>query len=318
MRIWLGRLLLLIGGFALAAAIVSVTWGVDSASRIPLDTNVDTRLEGTASGLLVDEDDTDAVKPIKYLNNTKVDPDASDDNVITLVQVSCMVVDEGDPPDCPEKDDSRLIQIGAPEAMAVDRATGVPAKDQEEYLGEDPERPVYEGQATKMPFNVEQKDYMYWDKTLAQAVPLLFEGEVEVAGRNTYKFVADVPETEGVQLNEETEGEYASTTTLWVDPRTGAYIDQQVDTTLTTAGSTVLDVSMKYSDETVQNNIDDAEANGQKLKLIGFWIPLIGGIAGGVCVLVGAVLVAMGRSAKRRAAHAAAPDDSTTTGLPVA
>lgn len=324
MQIWLGRLLLLIGGFAIAIAVVAATWGADTARQIPLDTDSETRLEGTASGLLTGSDDP---VPVRYLNRTTADPDASDEDGVAFVQQTCVVVDEGDVPDCPEPDgdeiDERVIDISTT-TVAVDRRDGTPVEDQLDYLEPDVDLPDFEGHVIKLPFDVEKTTYDYWDSTLGEAVSLEYVDEVEIAGRTTYEFRAEVPEMEGVVLAEgedgaeDTVGSYSNTTTLWVDPATGAYVDQQVEQTMATEDGTVLlDIAVEYTDDQVAANADDAAANSDRLRLISFWIPVIGGIAGVVLIALGVWLIVRGRRARTATVVPAAADDANGPAAPV-
>jgi hypothetical protein len=81
---------------------------------------------------------------------------------------------------------------------------------------------------------------------------------------------------------------------VWVDPKTGAFIDQTATQDVALPdGTKVLDVQVSYTDDTVKNNVDTAKDNGRSLWLVDTLLP-IGG------VVLGIVLIALGLFLLRR------------------
>jgi hypothetical protein len=118
-----------------------------------------------------------------------------------------------------------------------------------------------------------------------------------------------VPTTDNVVLakatdagSKDTVGSYAATQKIWVDPKTGAFIDQHGTQTMkTTDGSVVLDIDVAYTDQTVTSNVDKAKSNGRMLTLVRIVIP-IGGLVLGLVLIVAGLWLARGGSRRDRTA----------------
>lgn len=291
MRTWIGRAFVLVGAFALVAAVVAVFWGRSAAERMPLNVDARTVLEGTASGELA-KSETEV--PVRYVNTTKADPKASTDAVVALVQTGCIVVQKDDPSDCPgtpEDPDPRTVNMSE-SAYALDRHSGLAVKDQDKYVGR-LAQPGMSGLVSKFPFDTQKTDYQYWDGTLGTTVTAKYAGTRRIDGLETYRFDVDVPATDDVVLAKgkdgaaDTRGTYAARQTLWVEPATGAYIDQHVHQTMSLGDTTLLDITLAYSDQTVRHNVTYADSNRAQLSLVRLWLPLAG-------LLVGLALLGLG------------------------
>jgi hypothetical protein len=183
------------------------------------------------------------------------------------------------------------------------------------------ENPPHQGLIFKFPFNVEKKDYPFWDLTAKQAFPARFLGEEKLNGLAVYKFEQRFGgiKTDTVQISGEMAGEpgqatvnanviYSNVKTLWVEPRTGQIIkgSQDVDQVLQTdAGKqvlTVADVTLTYDDATVRQFVSDAKDNVSQLNLLSVTLPVGGAVLGALLVLGG--LVAASRRPGRRIASA--------------
>lgn len=295
MRVWIGRLAIMLGAFAVVAAAVAMVWGKDAAKRTPLNIDSYTRLTGTASGVLAK---SETPVPVKYITHTQVDPDASDDEVVVMDQVGCITVDEPGASDwcidekgnvVVEDDDPRMVQFSR-EKFAIDRVSALPVEDQGAYIPDEDAVLPYEGLVTKFPFDVEKKDYEFWDGTLGETILATYEGEREIDGLTTYEFQLSVPATE-TEIAEGTTGTYEAAQTIWTDPKTGAYVDQKGSQTVTLPdGTVVLDIEVTYTDETVEANVADAKSNGRSLWLLGTALPIGGAILGLVLIAVGLLL----------------------------
>lgn len=275
MRKVLGWLLLFLGGFLLVVAVLGWTWLPDAAKRTPLNVDTYTYLTGEADKLNPATGEVENV-PVAYQSHTVVDPDKSDDDVVAFVNTKCINIDENDPPDCLEGDDPRLIQNSI-DTFATDRHTAM-AVDDAKYLAAD--AVPHEGLVNKWPFDAEKKTYPYWDGTLGYAVDAVYQGTQDIDGLETYEYAVDVPETEA-EILEGTQGTYAHTENLWVDPVTGSIIKQEGTQTLTLpSGDLVLDIAVVYTDETVQTNVDDAKASISQLNLLTKVVPWVALVAG--------------------------------------
>lgn len=297
MRSLFARLALLVGVFALVAAGVALFWGKDAAQRTPLSVDSYTRLTGTASGALAKSPDT--AVPVNYITHTQADPDASDDDVVAIQQTGCITLaPSDDSPFCIDDEgefvfdgkSASIVQISA-KKVALDRRTALAIEDQEKYIKDEDSVVAYEGLVIKFPFNVEKKTYPYWDGTLGQAVDATYVGDRDIDGLKTYEFQVTIPETTA-EIAEGTEGLYEAAQTIWVDPKTGAFIDQVGSQTATLSDGTVaIDIDVAYTDETVETNVKDAEDNGRSLWLVGTVLPIAGLLLGLVLLAVGVLLL---------------------------
>jgi hypothetical protein len=105
------------------------------------------------------------------------------------------------------------------------------------------EKVTRSGLMFKFPFNTEKKSYQVWDDTLAKAVPTAYKGTATVDGHSTYVFENQVPasvvgtqEVPGSLLgqpsndNVSADSYYQNRNTYYVEPITGAIVNQVTDT----------------------------------------------------------------------------------------
>jgi hypothetical protein len=305
--------LLGLGAFLLAAALVATVWAPDQVKRAPLDTDSTTRLSGTAQKLNTGTGEIEDLD-VRAVSITEADSNKSDDDVVAYVNTSCLVIDVPDTPDCGEPGtgedaDPNVINISN-ELFATDRRTGV-AVNGDDYLPEGtPER---EGLQNKFPFDAEKEDYEFWDGILDRAVPATYEGTDEIEGLETYRYNMSVVEEEATVIGD-VDGIYSLDKTMWIEPNTGAIIDQeQHDVRTLPNGDPLLDLQLSFTDEQVSANVDDASANVSSLTLLTKTIPLVGFIGGALCIIAGILLLLSARR-KNEANH----DHPQPTKTPVA
>ncbi|MBC7279517.1 DUF3068 domain-containing protein [Nocardioides sp.] len=314
MRRVIGYVFLLIGAFALVAAGVAGFWGRDAAATVPLNVNTTTVLEGTASGALAKSDDP---VPVKYTRTTEAAPKDSTDDVVVFVEAGCIMVQEGDTPDCARAEEDPRVVTTTERAYAMDRKTSEVVEDQAKYVGEDKAVANMSGLAGKFPFGTDRHDYEYWDDTLGRTVVATYVDDVDIEGVKTYQFEVSASSDDEILskgedgepgTDDDVRGSYEATQTIYVEPTTGSYIDQSATQKMVTStGLELIDAEMSYTDETVSKNAEDAEANISKLDLIGTWIPVGGVVAGLLFLLIGLWLVLRGRR-PNGGAHAASDD----------
>ena len=173
----------------------------------------------------------------------------------------------------------------------------------------------FQGQVFKFPFRTEKKDYNWWDSTLKKTFPAKFVEEDEVKGVKTYVFkqvieptvwtTMDVPASvlgEVGKGNLTAERTYANTRTFWVQPATGVVIDRTEEqrATLRFEGEdrvTLTNADVRFSDETVQDNVDEYGGKPTMLMLVRIVLPLVLGI-GGVLLIVAGVLIGRRNAAR--------------------
>lgn len=183
------------------------------------------------------------------------------------------------------------------------------------------------------PVGVKKKTYQYFDTTTKRAWPMTYVGEDRTQGIRTYRFVQTIPPTvtdtikpgvpvsllglpaaQAAQLpgyDKKTgtvpaDRVYRATTTAWVDPRTGAPVNQQqrVVTTLRTSDGVdrlvVGDLNLKMVPASQKHLVDRSDGDAGYIAIVRTWLPYGGGGAGVVLLLLGLALALTGR---RRPAH---------------
>ncbi len=308
MRKWAGLVLLFLGAFLLVAAIVAKVWAPGLAERTPLNVNTFTFLTGEADKLNPATGEVEAGLPVAYQSVTRADPKISSDDYVAFVNTKCVNIDEDDPAPCLDENDPRLI-TNTVDTFATDRHTAM-STDNPKYLAKD--AVPHEGLVNKWPFNAEKKTYPYWNGTLGTSVDAEYVGTKDYDGLETYEYAVDVPEVEAEVLKG-TQGLYSTSETLWIEPRTGAIIDQEGGQILKLeTGDLILDINVAYTDETVKANIKDAKANRQTLSVILDIVPPVGAILGLVMLVFGGLLV---RRSMRRGSHSDSGSSSDSVTL---
>jgi Protein of unknown function (DUF3068). len=277
----LSMVLLFLGSFLLVVGLLARFWAPGEVKKTPLDVNSVMRLTGEA--LLFDG--TALVStPVRASSVTHADSAKSDDDVVVFQNSSCLVKNpDGNAPDCVSADDpqERLISASTTH-FATDRVTALAVNDAR-YLPAD--ATAVEGLVNKFPFDVEQKDYPFWDGLTGQAVPAVFSGEEDLDGVHVYRFVVNVVDGD-ITIGSDP-GKYTTEKTMWVDATTGSILKQTEHQIrkMAATGQTVLDLDFGFTPETVANNVADAKDNGSRLTLLTQTVPLVG-IIGGVLLLV--------------------------------
>lgn len=299
MRKVIAGLLLGLGSFLIVAALTVVVWGSDAVKKTPLDTDSVTRLAGTADKLNPGTGEVESLD-VKATSVTKADTELSDDEVIVFVNTVCLVIDEGDVPDCVDEGDDRLISA-TDDVFATDRHTAEAVNDPK-YLP--PSAEEKSGVINKWPFDAQKKDYSYWDGLLGEAVDAAYDGSESIDGLETYKYhvlVEDAP----AEVVEGVEGVYSQDKYLWIDPVTGSIIKQtQHEVRELEDGSTLLDMQLAFTDDQVSANVADAKDSGRLLGLLTKTLPLVGFIGGAIALVAGLFLFIVSRRREASATSA--------------
>lgn len=287
MRKIIGWVLLALGAFLLVIGLMAAVWAPGQVKRTPLDTDSTTRLSGNADKLNPATGEVDNID-VKATSITKADSEHSDDKVIVFVSSTCLVIDDGssDLPDCVPGTDERLVTAST-EVFATDRSDGL-AVNGEKYLP--PSAEERDGLVNKWPFDAEKKTYPYWDGLLGEAVDAEFDGTESIEGLETYRYHVVVQDTP-TEVVTGVDGIYSQDKFIWIDPVTGAIINQtQHEVRTLEDGSTLLDLTLAFTDEQVSANAADAKDNGSQLGLLTKTVPLVGLIGGLLALLAGGFL----------------------------
>ncbi|MBB3040260.1 DUF3068 domain-containing protein [Nocardioides sp. LMS-CY] len=281
-----GFVLVGLGTFLLVAGVLAVTWAPGQVKRLPLDVNQTTNLDGTvrkldaATGELVEN-------PVKVQNITQVDADASDGETAVWVQKTCVVIDVDDPPACVDGDDERLVSAEI-EVFATDRVTAESVPD---FGGLPADATPTDGLVNKWPFDSQKQDYEYWDGTVGAAVPAVYDREETLLGVDCYVYTISISDAP-IEIADGIPGTYDNEIEIWVEPQTGAIQQQTQDQQrYLDDGTQVLDLKIGFTDDQQQASADDAEDNMGLLRLLLFWVPLLGFVGGALCLVAGALLL---------------------------
>lgn len=297
-RKWFGRVLLGVGAFLLVAGLLGIVWAPGVVKKTPLDVNQVTHLSGTVQKLNVETGELEE-NPVKVQSITKTDSEHSDDEIVSWVQTTCVVIDVNDAPDCVDGDDERLVSAST-DVFASDRVTALAVNDTD-YLPSD--ATPHDGLMNKWPFDAEKITYPFWDGTAGRAIDAVYDRTETLAGIECYVYKASVTDAP-IQIAEGIDGTYDNNIEIWVEPKTGAIQQQTQDQQRYLAdGTQVLDLKIGFTDDQIQQFADDAETNMRTLAILTVWLPIVGFTGGALCVLAGLALLLTAR----RAAAGGAP-----------
>lgn len=285
MRRILGLVLLGLGAFLVTAALLVALYVPGAMKKTPLDIDSKTRLSGQAAALPSGDSG-----PIKALSHTVANGELSDDDVVVFDSFTCLVQDDGSVEDCTDDgEQGSPLVTASTDSFATDRRTALAVQDPK-YVSADSK---HEGVVNKWPFDVKQETYQYWDGVLGRTIDAVFDGEEEIDGLNTYRFLTNVQD-EPAEIASGVEGTYSSAKTLWIDPVTGSIINQHEKQVRAVDGTPVLDLDFGFTDETVAANVESAKSSGSQLGMLST-APWILGLLGLLALAGGAFMALAGR-----------------------
>ena len=158
-----------------------------------------------------------------------------------------------------------------------------------------PEAVDHQGLVNKFPFDSAKKTYPYWDGTLGEAVDVKYKETVEVKGTKAYVYEVN---TRGASIDiaKGVKGTYDDVTTIYVEPRTGAILNQTDNQQrYLENGDKVLDLQLAFTDAQQQKSVDDLSSDLRLLSLVETIVPLVGIIGGVICLGAAIVLLLLAR-----------------------
>jgi hypothetical protein len=185
------------------------------------------------------------------------------------------------------------------------------AVDDPEYVTNDP--PV-EGLTNKWPFYPKNISYPVWDDTSKQATPAEYVGDVTVQGLKCKQYHQLITGVE-INLGNDIMADYTLDEVYTIDAVTGKIINQQLrdKRTLVDGGATALDLTVQYTQDTITENVDYAKDSGKQLKLVTKTLPVVGLVAGLVCLAIGIPLLVIAlRNNRRTEGSTDAPADASS------
>ena len=273
-----GVVLLGVGVFAVVLAILLPTVVVDRSKKTPLDLNITQRAIATNAQVLDPSSGHTKSVTLRATRIVKTDSHASDGKNTTVFESLCVVIVQGNTPDCVRAPDPRLLSATT-DRVTSDRKSGESvhvAKWHENVNGE-PAR--HSGLTYKWPIDTKKRDYTFYMPDLLKAFPAKYVGTDRIDGLTTYKFVVK----SGVQpykVGGTFDGTYEDTSTAWVEPLTGAVIYgedhqvQRIDNPTDPAGTLALDATFKFDKKSVDFQANYSKDEINKLKLAQLWAPI--------------------------------------------
>ncbi|MBO8184463.1 DUF3068 domain-containing protein [Streptomyces spirodelae] len=306
----LGLVLLGLGVFLLVLSPMLAWYVEPRAKRTPTDVNITSVFTGT--GTYFDQQELKPRSGQKLTVTRRVlgDVAASEKSGRAVWNVSQTI----DNPRTRKLDDPRKSFQWTTERLVTDRKSNRPV----DCCRAKPKNIAGEAYL-KWPFDVEKRDYAWWDSSLGATVPLRYKGEAKVQGYQGLRFSGTVEPTRagtrqvpGVLVDRPDSGqvnaeEWYSNSGLdfVVDQRTGRilYAATGPKLVLRAPGGKADKVTLLQSDKlaftekTQREAIGLAKDDNSRLRLVGSVAPIGAVTAGGVCAALGAVLVARRRPA---------------------
>ncbi|WP_158566700.1 DUF3068 domain-containing protein [Actinomadura craniellae] len=170
------------------------------------------------------------------------------------------------------------------------------------------------------PVDVGKRGYQVFDSQTRRAWPVTFAGEETLDGVRTYRFVQRIPPTKITEPARTVPGGllglgagsgdvavdryYQAEATYWIDPRTGAPVNQRQHTISTLQAQqgpgrlVVADLDLRMTDESRRALLDKSEDGARSAGMIKTVVPLVCLVAGLVLVVGGLVLAARPRGTR--------------------
>lgn len=295
MRSWIGRACIGLGGFLVVAGLLGLVWAPGVVEKTPIDVDTTTYLEGEAGKL--DAATGELVRnPIYAISVSQTDTEVSTDDTVAFVQSSCVMIDRGGERQCVDGSDDMIT--ASTDVFATDRVSALAVN---EGIDLPPDATPHDGLVNKFPFDAEQTTYPYWDGTLGRTVDADFDRTETIGGLETYVYTVAVTRA-ATEVAAGTPGFYSTRKEIFVEPATGAILNQTEDQQRWLEnGTPVLDLQLAFTEEQVATFVDDTNDNLGLLRLLTVVVPLVGLIGGPVLIVLGLVL------ARRRSTAPAAP-----------
>ena len=335
-----------LGAFLLAIAILIPTYTVGKLEKTPLDLEVTTVATGTGSvlnsaALLAGKAQVDTNVPIvaqRYV--TTQDP--SDADIIT--------VEAGQTVRRTDKQGDTGLLTATLDRVTLDRVSSMPTNDPVGTVQTSSDQPAEEvsrdGLQYKFPFNTEQKSYPYFDLNARATKDIDFVEETEINGLKVYHFqqtidpvdlskVVNSP-TNKLSLPADTWGVpggatpitmtrwYTNVRDLWVEPKTGVVVKgqeqlhQYYGRNKDAVDVEVLKVTLPFDEATIEYQVQQARDGMDKLSLFGRTVPIVAGVLGVIALIAGIFLGIRGGKGgtPARAAHGGTNQNPSGQGSP--
>lgn len=303
MRAIVGPVLSFVGGFLLAVALLAQFYMGDALLKTPLDVNTVIHLDGHAK--LANGKGGYSSFPVIATSTYHTNTALSDFHVASFENAQCLLKNVGTITGCVSaKDPQKRLLAATTDNFATDRRTAEPVNDPSHLPAGSTS---HSGLINKWPFLSEKKDYTSYDTTTREANDAAYSGTSELNGHEAYVYDVKVDNAPS-DVAKGVPGFYTDDKQIFIDPMTGAILDQREHQVHTDKkDNVVLDLHLAFTKGQVGRLVDEADANGKQLKLIRSGLPLIGYVVGIPLLLIGLFLTVRGRRSRGRRAATEAP-----------
>lgn len=258
-----GLILLALGVFAVAGAVLLPTYVYPKLAKVPLDQDSTSVLEGTASKVLAVTDngsgpvsairDNAKLTAVAHVQANFAAPEMHQDTDYAVWLLAVQVTDDADGTVLNASKRQVCFDRRTSEGYEPHGATDPKCDAHSSYVTQLKDKADKDGQKPpetnvdkaqpglnfKFPFGTEQKDYPVYDDNTGAAVIARYSGTETVNGIETYKFVQDIPDTKldskkvpgslvgSDQSTVDADLYYRGVTTMWVEPVTGIEVKVQ-------------------------------------------------------------------------------------------
>jgi hypothetical protein len=327
----LGLVLVGLGAFVLALALLSRFYAYDRLAVVPLDADIISVSEGSGATIFdiasQEEITLDLVSIRKVVGDVEAGEQASEElgrrvavwETLVFTDEPGATVGENSPPRSGTRD---RVAFDRHTAEVIDCCGNFTATTADLDSGEE-ERDVQTsitGLYFKLPFNAERTTYQFWDGAIKDATDMEYKGTESIEDVTVYRYEQIVEPTDVGDIEApasffgiDQEGNitldriYSNTRTLWVEPETGVIFkgEEQQFVVAEYNGdevATLTDATLAYNDETINDRVDEYAPLASQLKLVRVWVPLLGGILGILLLIIGLAMAARGSADRGRRA----------------
>lgn len=313
-----------VGMFLLVLALLSRYYAYERLAVVPLNQDTVSVSEGPGATIFdiasKDEITLDLVSTRNVVGDVKASKEASDKMGRDIAVWETLVY--SDEPGA-QVDEEHPPRSGSHDRVAFDRHTGAAVDccgsftsstaDLESGVEVQDTETAIIGQYFKLPFDAQKKTYQFWDGSLKDATDLAYKATESIQGLKVYRYEQVIEPTDVADINApasifgiDADGDvkldriYSNTRTLWIEPETGVIIrGQEVQHVVAeyqgSEVATLTDVVIAYDAATVSDNVDTYSTLGTQLKIVRVWLPVGGGILGGLLALFGVLVLARSR-----------------------
>lgn len=284
MRRSLGPALAGVGALLMVVGLLSHFYVVPKLAVVPMDQNSVTSLEAKGATLFDTATLKDITTDLSIKARTVGDVAASQKapgNAVVWVSTTSIRSSDG------------VIRSRSVERAAFDKKTAeaVNCCDSFNESTEGERTPVVrQGLVFKFPFGTTKKTYQVWNDSLGKTVDTKYVGTSKVQGLSVYKFESSVPSTVvgqqdvpasvmgmSGQQNVSADSNYQNDTTYYVEPVTGAIINQVTDqlSTFTYQGHQLITTKalISYTPAQVTQMVNDIKGKASSLALANGFVP---------------------------------------------